>query len=238
MTIFVIPDVHVPYHDKRAWAVCLEALKEVNPEKVVIIGDFADFYSVSQYSKDPKRVLNLKWEVARVNEELDKVSAKEVIFLEGNHEDRLRRYLQDKAPELFDMATIPELFHLQERGWTFIPYGDAYFSGKVMYVHDLGKAGKYAMFQTLDTSGMNTVFGHSHKGGIIYQGQQNSEGHFCMNVGWLGDYKKLDYIHRVKARREWRLGFGLVEEVNGLAFAEFVPIVKGSTCVRGKYIKP
>ena len=103
--VFVIPDVHVPYHDKKAWGLTLEVIKDLKPDVVVSIGDFADFYAVSSFDKDPSRRLNLKWEVDCINKELDRLCQvaknSQVVFLEGNHEDRLRRYLWKKAQELY-----------------------------------------------------------------------------------------------------------------------------------------
>lgn len=236
--VFVIPDVHVPYHDKKAWSLCLSVVEEVKPDVVVVIGDFADFYSISTFDKDPSRNLNLKWEVACVNAELDRLCQaagnSQVVFLEGNHEDRLRRYLWKKAPELFGLTNTRELFKIGERGWKFIKYGDFYRRGRVTYVHDLGKSGLNALSQTLDLCGGNVVFGHTHRAGLLYRGHHGSQGHFGLNVGWLGDYRKLNYIHRIKAEREWRLGFGIVEESGNLAFSQFCPIISGRCRVFGK----
>lgn len=236
--VFVIPDVHVPYHDKKAWNLTLEVIKNIKPDVVVVIGDFADFYAISQFDKDPSRNLKLDWEVACVNKELDRISQvasnSQVVFLEGNHEDRLRRYLWKRAPELFGLLSTEELFRIRDRGWKFIPYRSFYKRERVTYVHDLGKAGLNALSQTLDLCGGNVVFGHTHRAGVLYRGHHGSQGHFGLNVGWLGDFRKLDYIHRIKAERDWRLGFGIVEEVGNLSFAHFFPIISGKTQVFGK----
>lgn len=236
-TRIVIPDAHIPYHDKRAFELVTRVIEKVKPDEVIVIGDFADFYSVSQFSKDPERVLNLKWEVDQVNKALDLVKCKNVVFLEGNHEYRLSRYIQNNAPALAGITSVPKLFNIEERGWSFVPYGDFYRSNRVTYVHDLGFAGKYSMFSTLQASGGNVVYGHSHQAGIIYQGHQGSQGHFCMNVGWLGDYKKLEYMNKMKAIRQWRLGFGLVEEVGNLVYAQFIPVLNYQCHLMGKTVK-
>ncbi len=117
-TILVIPDTHVPYHDKLAWKEVLRCIKALEPNGIVIIGDFADFYAVSSHSRDPIRKRFLLEEVAEVNKALDQIpTGPSVCFIEGNHEDRLRRYLWDKAPELFGMINFPQLFKLKKRGW-------------------------------------------------------------------------------------------------------------------------
>ena len=51
--IFFMPDVHVPHHSVRAFQVAVNACKRFDPDILVVLGDFADFYSVSSHDKDP-----------------------------------------------------------------------------------------------------------------------------------------------------------------------------------------
>ena len=99
------------------------------------------------------------------------------------------------------------------------------------YKHDFGgKAGKYAAEESLMGFGGNLVIGHSHRGKVTYLGEGRPDGdsHFCLNVGWLGRIDEADYTDPAKVRREWQHGFGLVEYASsGLAYAQFVPIVRG-----------
>src|SRR5271165_4017759 len=94
--IIFIPDSHVPYEDKQAFKLMLKAGKEFKPDHTIILGDFADFYGVSSHSKDPNRSLKLKEEMELVKERLDQVltlGARNNVYVSGNHEDRLERYL-------------------------------------------------------------------------------------------------------------------------------------------------
>src|SRR5271165_212161 len=132
--ILLIPDCHFPYEDKDAFALMLKVGKIFKPEHVIILGDFADCYTVSSHSKDPNRSLKLKEEIEATKEALDQVKAlgaKNNIFVAGNHEDRLERYLRDKAPELFNFISIPKILELKEKGFKYIPYKQAYKLGKM-----------------------------------------------------------------------------------------------------------
>ena len=94
--VLIIPDVHCPYEDKKAWALMMKAMRDWSPHHIVVMGDFIDCYSVSSHSKDPNRVLQLKDEVEasiKLLQELQDLGAKNNVFLAGNHEDRLERYL-------------------------------------------------------------------------------------------------------------------------------------------------
>ncbi len=234
-TILVIPDTHVPYHDKAAWKEVLRCIKDLEPHEIVIIGDFADFYAISSHDRDPIRKRFLLEEVAEVNKALDQIPTsprrRSTCFIEGNHEDRLRRYLWSKAPELFGTVNVPTLFKLKERGWKHRAYRHGLKVGKVTYKHDFsGMAGKNAAKASLMAFGGNLVIGHSHRGEVTYLGEGRPDGdsHFCLNVGWLGRVDEADYMDPSKARRDWQHGFGLVDySRSGLAYAQFVPIVRG-----------
>lgn len=236
----IIPDCHHPYVDEVAWRCAMAAGRAVRPKRVVIIGDFADCYAVSAHAKSPGRKADLAWEIEQTNKALDAVDAigaKEKIYCGGNHEYRMDRYIRDKAPELYGLkgTTVPELLHLKERGWKFVPYMDYIRIGKVAYTHEVGRCGANTASQSLRDFGGNLVVGHSHRASIVYQGTVKDGGRFCMNVGWLGSIKDIDYMHKARAERDWEHGFGIIDQDKaGIAWPQFVPIVYGRCIVDGK----
>lgn len=161
--ILFIPDSHIPYHNKKAFKLLLKAAKSFKPDIVVILGDFCDFYSVSRFSKDPKRKLNLKWEIEEVNKELnnlDSLGATKKIFISGNHEFRLERFIFDKAPELDGLFNIESCFKLKERGWVYVPYRRDIKLGKVYLTHDVNHTGRMAGHKVIDTYMHSAITAH------------------------------------------------------------------------------
>jgi predicted phosphodiesterase len=235
----ILSDPHRPYHDERAWQLMLQVGRAIQPHHLIVNGDLADFYSVSSHSKSPKRTLLLADELQDVRkglDELDALGAEDKRFIAGNHEDRLTRYLQDKAPELFDIVDIPELFKLAERGWTYTSYKDDTKIGRVNVTHDVGAAGRNAVFRALDTYQHSVITGHTHRMQYIVEGNATGEYKLSASFGWLGDRTKIDYMHRAKVFKDWALGFGVgyVHADTGIAYLTPVPIidVKGTyTCV-------
>lgn len=233
--LLIIPDSHIPYHDKKAVQLLYKVAKSYKPDIIVVLGDYADFYSVSSHSKDPNRVNKLEYELQAVNaelDELDSLKAKQKVFIAGNHENRLERYLAEKAPELFNVVTIPELLKLKQRKWTYVPYKMDYKIGQVYWTHDVGTAGRSAVFNALGTYQGNIVTGHTHRLAYIIEGNARGKPHVSASFGWLGDARKADYMHRVKAARDWALGFGIgyMDDSTGNVYLNPVPIV-GYTCV-------
>lgn len=237
--VLIVSDTHRPYHDERAWQLMLRVGKKLKPYHIVSIGDLADFYSVSSHSKNPDRALKLDAELADVNkglDELDALGAKSKKFIAGNHCDRLTRYLQDKAPELFNVVGIPELFKLEERGWQYTPYKDDTKVGRVNFTHDVAAAGRNAVFKALDTYQHSVVTGHTHRMQYVVEGNATGEYKLSAMFGWLGDRTKIDYMHRALVYKNWALGFGVgyVHADTGIAYLTPVPIIEVAgtyTCV-------
>lgn len=244
--MLIVPDTHRPYHDQRAWDLMLQVAQFLAPYYLIVVGDLADFYSVSAHSKDPKRAFRLDAELEDVNlalDELDALGAIDKRFIAGNHEDRLQRYLQDKAPELFPIVEVPKLFRLAERGWTYIPYKHDTRIGKLHLTHDVEAVGRNAAFKALDTYQHSIVTGHTHRLQYLVEGNATGEVKLSAQFGWLGDADKIDYMHRVKVKKDWALGFGVgfVNEKTGIVYLTPIPIVpvgkKYTAVVHGRYFE-
>jgi predicted phosphodiesterase len=239
--ILFVPDSHIPYHDKRAWELMLKAAGLFKPDQIVLLGDFADCYAVSSHDKSPGRKHRLQWELDEVDAalaDLERLEAKKKVYIFGNHEDRLDRYIATRAPELDGLLSIPAYLELKERGWIQVPYKDSYRIGKLWLTHDTGKAGKNAIAAALDDYQSNIIIGHVHRMGVVYGGDATGKTHVAASFGWLGDARSVDYMHRVKVNRDWQLGFGLGYLLpNGTVHIVPVPIVNGQCVVEGQLVK-
>jgi predicted phosphodiesterase len=242
--ILIVSDLHVPYHDVRAWECVLETIRQTKPETVVLIGDFCDMYSISSHPKSLDRKVNFVEEVAAVNRELDALllacgDGCRVVWTEGNHEDRITRFLQSSAPELGGITALRAegLFRVKERDIEWVPYRRHIKIGNCAFTHDVGRCGINAARQSLLDFGGNIVFGHSHRGACVYQGEIKGSSHFGLNVGWLGDVEGVDYQHQARCRRDWQTGFGIVDQdSSGYSWGQFVPVIAGRCVVDGVQI--
>jgi predicted phosphodiesterase len=237
--ILFIPDCHFPYQDYAGFNLMMEVAKDFKPDHVIILGDFIDMYSVSSHDKNPKRTGRLEEEITASVKALWRVKAlgaKNNVYIEGNHENRLARYLMNKAPELWDRINIPTVLALDKLGFEFIPYRSHYQLGKLFLTHDTGKAGVYAHKQALDAFHRSVIIGHTHRMGYIIQGDASGDKHVGAMFGWLGDEKQVDYMHNINAIKDWTLGFGVgyLNPKNGFVYIVPVPIVKYTCVVEGK----
>lgn len=218
----------------------LRAATVFKPDIIVILGDFADFYAVSSHDKAPDRSRSLKDEVREVNAALTQIQAlgaERVIYVSGNHEDRYDRYISTRAPEFFGMASLKEIFKIEERGWEWVPYKSHIQVGKLHITHDCGKAGANAHTQAQATFEGNVIIGHTHR--LAYNVVGNAEGkpHVCAMFGWLGDTEAVDYLHKIQVMRSWAHGFGIGYLLPDETVHVFpIPIVRNQVIIEGKLI--
>lgn len=242
--ILVFSDVHAPYDNVKSVGLMLNVANDFKPDIIVANGDIADFYAVSAHRRDPRRGLVLDDEVYSVNVFLslvDAIGAKEKWFIEGNHENRLERYLMDKADALVGLrgTDVPTLFDLDERGWNHVPYKDYVQIGKVTYTHDLDYAGKHVATRAVADAQHSIVVGHAHRIGYVVEGDATGTPKVGACFGWLGDASQANYKHRLKANRDWAQGFGVgYMDSDGTTWFVPVPIVNDRAVVEGRIYRP
>jgi len=238
--ILIVPDAHIPFEDEKAYGLMLKAARVIKPETVVILGDFADFMSVSSFDKSPDQAIQFEYELEKANarlDELDALGAKHKYYLCGNHEDRLPRLLKRQALALYSTLTVAKVLRLKERGWHYSHYGDHITIGKVSYTHDTGNLGPYAHIRSGQVFESSVVHGHTHYAGVGYFGNARGDTHVAIQSGWLGGKKAAEYLSQIKQSRNWQHGFTFgYKELGGETHLQFIPIIKGVCWVDGKRI--
>ncbi len=223
----------------------LEVAKDVKIDEIVVLGDLADFYFASGHGpKDPKLLNTTIEEVEAVNAFLDQLDKEfpqaKKKYLEGNHEYRLTRFIQNRCPELFGFTDCQTLFKLQSRpGWQWISYGPtqrtSVLGSKLYARHEpFGTSAK----QTASRALCSLVYGHIHRIESSYVVGLDKKSHIAFSVGWLGNAKFDKIFGYVKATPQWQLGFGLVhaDVSTGIFYPNAVQIIEHGakvSCVVG-----
>ena len=95
-------DTHYPFHSKKALAVVTALARELNPERVIHMGDLIDCWQISRFDKDPTRREFLQDDIdssmAHLKEMFMATPNAEHFYLEGNHEHRLTKTIA-KMPD-------------------------------------------------------------------------------------------------------------------------------------------
>lgn len=208
-----LPDLHVPDHDAPALAWALKTTRELDPYKVIILGDLVDFKSISRFPKPPKDSMTFPYEKRAgraIVRQLDtEFEGREVVYILGNHCVRLSKYLWRHAPELSDLGelALTELLEIPER-WEVVPYNGIYLEQKVLCQHGK-KFSKNVLNSNLSEFGCSSVQGHSHRLGIIHRRFPDGR---IVSAAECGTLQRFDVGYC--ATVNWAQGLGVIENGN------------------------
>ena len=169
----VYPTFPLPYIQRVLREVEL-FLEELQPDLVVYDGDLNDFYGISKFDKNPERANHLQKDLDSTTNMLKRqrelLPNARMIQIDGNHEDRLRRYLWGNSRALSSLRClrVENLFELKEYGIEHIPYEKGLLvNGVFVVTHgDLIRAhAGYTAKGMLDKHGGCGMCGHTHRWG-------------------------------------------------------------------------
>ena len=166
--------MQVPYHDVRTMTAVESFMKTRKFDYYINLGDFMDFDCISHHNKgklrnvEGKRLLE-DYEVG--NEILDrhqKILRKKnpdckFVLLEGNHEYRVERYL-DENPQFTGLVEVENALRLKERGFKYVrcyKEGTDYTLGKAHFHHGLYTPQHHAK-KHVQNWGHSIFYGHVH----------------------------------------------------------------------------
>ena len=242
--ILFIPDTHIPYHSEEAFDLAVKVAEVFKPDYLVILGDFADFYAVSFHERSPERRHSILEEGKEVRECLTRLAkasgAHYRIYISGNHEFRLHRYIWGTAPALNGVASVRDILKLREQpSFEFIEYRKYLMIGKLMVTHDLGSGGMNAHRAGLKHAGAGAslVIGHTHRMATEYTEDTKGQLVSASMFGWLGDRDQIDpYLHRAQTHA-WVHGVGIgFKFKDGTVITQPVPFSNGRAVVNGKLV--
>lgn len=101
-------DFHDKLCDPFMRRLFIDTAKRMQPEKIMLAGDVLDLYEFSRYDKDP-RVADIPgafaWKDAFLKDLREACPNSEIIWLSGNHEERLFKLLSSTSPYLMQLLS-------------------------------------------------------------------------------------------------------------------------------------
>jgi predicted phosphodiesterase len=178
----VVPDVHVPFHDKRRVAAMLAWAKRNKPGKIVLLGDVLDLHALTTHRQDPRWQDQLEKELEAGRRFLADLRGAcpraDITYIEGNHEDRWNRYVAGRIPAMrligvdlaryLGLADLGIRWHNNRRKGVPVPCGQ----GKTVHCfhgHEANKSSKFpggVAIALAEKCGQNIHIGHTHKLGL------------------------------------------------------------------------
>lgn len=154
----------------------------------------------------------------------------------GNHEMRVFKYIDRKAPEVIGQVTPEFLWGLDNLGITWEMYEQPpteRFAG--IYVHHGATTSTtgLAVKSDIENYNISLVRGHDHRGGVVYKSYPMTGNSLVgMGTGHLCDPSA--YGLRYTINPSWEQGFGIAYVVDGKAHLQFVPMRDYTVVLDGK----
>lgn len=232
-------DFHGPFRDKKTCNMLFNFIDREKPDKIILNGDVVDFYSISKFIKDPARkedlqdelndCYNLLWEFR------DVAPTTEIIFIEGNHEARLQKYLRSNAHALatLDALKLERLLGFDDLKIEYEK--DGLWLGDLWVYHGAlvrGKSG-FTAHAELFKNGCSGISGHTHRDSKAAVRQRG--GQLC----WWENFCMCDLNPEyVKGIADWSQGWSMVTIKGRRPCVEQISVVGGKYIYRGvEYVK-
>lgn len=188
-SVAFIGDQHIPYMNPGWERAVLSYLRIEQPSLIVLLGDAADFSSISRHRTHPRFAATVNETNTAVVQHFARLRQvcpdAQIVLLPGNHDDRILYALQDYKPELYgvrpgqlgDTEEVPLLnyrtlwqldalgIELVDEDWKLASYNVVpELTARHGYL-----TGNNSERKLLETHGRSQVHGHDHRGSVIYR---------------------------------------------------------------------
>jgi predicted MPP superfamily phosphohydrolase len=230
-----LSDIHVPYHDKTAIKLATGFITLYKPDVIYLIGDIIDFYSLSKYDKDPKRLLTLQDDIDETIDVLDSIrkaagDATPIFYRSGNHEYRLDKYLVSH-PEISQLRAmkLSSLLEFEQLNITEIGYSETHILHGIQVEHGdiVRKRSGYTAGGMLDRRWSSGISGHTHRLGVHHISNMSGD-HFWAENGCLCSLSP----HYLIGRPDWQQGFSMMTKIDEHMIVEQAKIIGGKMMFR------
>lgn len=251
-----------PMHDRRAWDLAVQAAAAVQPDTIVMLGDMLDLAPWScrwptplalRDTTNPARA-ELRWWIQQLREAAPQ---SRIVWLEGNHEDRISRLLTERAGEmggLIDldtggpMVTIPRLMQMDGLRVEYVaPYGTPWWLWRdtpaatlIHHGHKHGAKGGQSVAKALQDDPWSSIFGHVHRREVasrVVVDPREPSGSREVYALTPGTIARTDgAVPAASPRVDWQQGLAVLRRVAGVAHPALVPILDGRAVVEGRVL--
>jgi len=171
-----------PTHDEAAIGIALAVVRDARPALIVLVGDNADLPEFGKYRLTPAFQQTTQATIDRLAvlcAQLRQAAPDaRIVWIAGNHEERLPRYIIDCAsaafglrrgntPESWPVMSIPFLCRFDDHGIEYLPGYPAssfWITERLRVIHgDKVASGGSTAHKYLGTEKVSVIYGHVHR---------------------------------------------------------------------------
>ena len=225
MLTVILNDIQLPFADRPVLDKVIDFIYELSVDQVILNGDIVDCFTLSDFDRNPLTEATLLDEIREAQllmTDFEHIEYK--VWIGGNHEDRLRRYIWNHAKAFAGIAGLEfeNLFDLSAYGFNWIPYGSGLDLGRLYVTH-----GEYVRTSSgasarkhFEEYGTSVIHGHTHRLGAYYKTRRRK-----MSVAYENGCLCSMYPGEWCRNPDWQQGFSVVHsEPSGEFNVQQVPI--------------
>lgn len=223
-------DFHAPYHHEPSCNIFYNVISDLQPDKVIVLGDLLNLDQFSRYPGEGKYPGAPTWieEIAESGKILGNIKQAapnaSLEWFEGNHEMRLKKHLMREDPILYGKIDISKLFLLSDNehaitsaeNFKYIDTPEIFHSDLNLIVKHGEKVRKHSGMSAaaeIDELLISVIMGHCHRLGLYRKSSgrsryMNQQPLFGIETGCLCKY---DIPYREGSTSNWQHGFGILE---------------------------
>lgn len=181
-----------PIHDEKAISIALKLIEEMNPDRVVMLGDNLDFAEFGKFLTAPTFKQLTQATVDRATLLCAQIRAAapqaEITWIAGNHEARLSKYVQMNAEAAFGLTrgklneelrenwpvlSVPNLCRMDEFGIDYLPgYPESFLAineNLIIRHGDRVTSNGSTTTKYLNDAHKSVIYGHIHRVEVAYR---------------------------------------------------------------------
>ena len=200
-----------PFHDEDAMELFQIAVRELQPDNVVLTGDMIDLPNMSRFEQRNDWLTTTQAAIDRYHSFLAQIRANvphaRIVVVHGNHEARMDRLVRNDAAPLLgirranadrelSVLTIPYLVRYEELGIEMVdgyPNAALWLEDNLKVTHgtNVAKGGSNAA-KYLKEVDETTIYGHTHRMEVAYRTKATRLGHKVIAAASPGCLARID----------------------------------------------
>lgn len=276
-TTVIIPDAQIgfyrdrneqfqPTHDDAAIAVAMGVIYDLQPDQIICVGDNIDFPEMGKYRTTPAFQQTTQASIDRASLFASQLRSAaphaRIVWLAGNHEERLPNYILDNAvaafglkkgnsPSSWPLLSVPTLCNFDEHKIEYLsgyPAGEFWINDSLKVIHGTKvKSNANTAHAYLRDEKVSVIYGHIHRIETAYKTRRAITGSTTVMAASAGCLARVDGSvpstkgskdldgRPIKVSEDWQQGIAVVTHyTNSSKFGyEVMPIINGWGMFRG-----
>lgn len=191
----ILPDLQIPFQDDEAISVAMQVIRDVRPDKVVLLGDAVDLAPWSKYPQRPEHQQTTQDSITKLHLLLatlrKSLPRSELVVLEGNHDFRMHAKISKDNPEAlylkkaddpdgYPVMSVPYLTSMVELDVEYVsgyPANKHWINERLQVQHGAKARSNSSTAKAISQDERaSTIFGHVHRIETHYKTVNTYEG--------------------------------------------------------------